>query len=71
MSVFAAIALVVLAGAVVALLEHTHRRTAQLPRAPFGVDRDSYDRVAYRELRRDLDARRDAGPRRGHYRRAA
>ncbi len=48
----------VLIGLVVAL-EHNHRRTAGLPRAPFGSDAEDADLA---RIRRDLAQARTVGP---------
>ena len=45
LDILAAVALLI---ALVAWLESTHRRTAHLPRAPFGTDADSEYSFAYR-----------------------
>lgn len=42
------LALVALFVPVAALLERTHRRTAQLPRTPLGADAESHQAAEYR-----------------------
>lgn len=56
MSLLTALLLAGIAAGLIALLERTNRRTAHLPRAPFGTDHESYEWDAFRELQHDLDA---------------
>jgi hypothetical protein len=59
MSTFtAATVLLFLVVGIVALLEHNHRRTAGLPRLPFGADADRD--IDLRRVRHDLDVTRSA-----------